>query len=144
MTTNGPTEKLAPSQVSDANTLRDAYRDLRRSDSQPRCGLCNQEPKTPDITVAAFPTPWRDHSDRVVLCHECWAKEASDETVLSPDQAQVIAVQSLGYSREEMASATGGWEDDVDEHLSDLASLRREIESEMDDLMRTAKLFDRV
>jgi hypothetical protein len=41
-----------------------------------------------------------------------------------------------------MASAIGGWEDDVEDHLDALRDARLEVEDEVDDLMRTAQLFD--
>lgn len=43
-----------------------------------------------------------------------------------------------------MASATGGYGDDVEKILAEINGLERNIENEIDDVMRTAQLFDAV
>jgi hypothetical protein len=131
------TGDLSPAAIGSADELRDAY---GRGDG-PRCDVCGTEPITPDVTLAAWPRPWRDGADGV-LCADCWAAEAAKQTVLTQEQATVAAVQALGYDIHEMASAQDGIEGDVREILDELRDTRLEVEDEMDELMRTAKLFD--
>lgn len=133
---------LRTAAINSADELRDAYRERRRSGDGTRCENCGTEPASPDVTVAAFPQPWLEFEPFEILCHECWAREAAGQTVLGEEQAQVVAVRSLGFTLPEMASAIGGYEDDVEELLAEINDLEREIEDEMDDVMRTAQLFD--
>jgi hypothetical protein len=65
----------------------------------------------PDTSVGTWHRPWTDG----VMC----AAETGKQTVLTEEQATVAAVQALGYDIHEMASAHGGFEDDVREILEE-------------------------
>lgn len=94
------------------------------------------------MTLAASPRPWHEFDEGALLCRECWACETARQTVLDEEQAQVLAVRALGFTKPEMASAIGGYEEDVEDRLAEINELELEIEEEMDDVMRTAQLFD--